>query len=158
MSKAFPFQAIQFSQTVLFRISTFFVYSQLNSKIVLFQTTQFSIITQFSSIRPINRTLSGATSLGMSEPGSDGNEGVLRIPQSSNITGTSPSDCLCHIQDTRSEEVLPISREAVDVFYNPNRLGKDKEKENFEFKWKLKWKTESQQTNKAINLSLWHCF
>ena len=27
-------------------------------------------------------------------PGSDGNEGVLRIPQSSSITGTSPSDCL----------------------------------------------------------------
>ena len=31
---------------------------------------------------------------GQSGPGSDGNEGVLRIPQSSCITGTSPSDCL----------------------------------------------------------------
>ena len=39
-------------------------------------------------------TLSGATILGLSGPGSDGNEGVLRIPQSSSITGTSPSDCL----------------------------------------------------------------
>ena len=29
----------------------------------------------------------------LSGPGSDGNEGVLRIPQSSSITGTSPSDC-----------------------------------------------------------------
>ena len=29
-----------------------------------------------------------------SEPGSDGNEGVLCIPQSSSITGTLPSDCL----------------------------------------------------------------
>ncbi len=28
------------------------------------------------------------------EPGSNGNEGVLRIPQSSRITVTSPSDCL----------------------------------------------------------------
>ena len=27
-------------------------------------------------------------------PGSNGNEGILRIPQSSNIPGTSPSDCL----------------------------------------------------------------
>ena len=30
----------------------------------------------------------------MSGPGSDGNEGVLHIPQSSSITGTLPSDCL----------------------------------------------------------------
>ena len=49
---------------------------------------------QFSAIWPIDRTLSGITTLGQSGPGSDGNEGVLRIPQSSSITGTSPSDCL----------------------------------------------------------------
>ena len=39
-------------------------------------------------------TLSGATTPSQSEPGSDGNEGVLRIPHSSRITGASPSDCL----------------------------------------------------------------
>ena len=39
-------------------------------------------------------TLSCATSPGNSGPGSDGNEGVLRIPQSSSITGTWPTDCL----------------------------------------------------------------
>ena len=49
---------------------------------------------QFSSIQPIDRTLSGATIPGQSGPGSTGNEGVLRIPQSPSITGTSPSDCL----------------------------------------------------------------
>ena len=38
--------------------------------------------------------LSGATIQGQSEPGSNGNEGVLRISQSPSITGTSPSDCL----------------------------------------------------------------
>ena len=32
--------------------------------------------------------------MGQSRPGSDGNEEVLRIPQSSSIAGTSPSDCL----------------------------------------------------------------
>ena len=48
----------------------------------------------FSSIWPIDRTLSGATTLGQSEVGSDGNEGVLCIPQSSSITGTSLSDYL----------------------------------------------------------------
>ena len=50
MSKTFPFQAIQFSQTVLiqpiqFNISIDFVYTQLNVKIVLFQTIQFKVST-----------------------------------------------------------------------------------------------------------------
>ena len=38
--------------------------------------------------------MSGATIPGQSGLGSDGNEGVLCILQSSYITGTSPSDCL----------------------------------------------------------------
>ena len=38
--------------------------------------------------------LLGATTPGQSRPVSDDNEGVLRIHQSSNIAGTSPSDCL----------------------------------------------------------------
>ena len=71
LSKTFLFQAIQFSQTVLF------------------QTIQFCI-----SIWPIDRTLSGATTPGQSEPGGDSNEEVLRITQSPNITGISPWDCL----------------------------------------------------------------
>ena len=49
---------------------------------------------QFSSIQPKDRAVSGATILGQSGPGSNGNERMLRIPQNSNITGTSPSDCL----------------------------------------------------------------
>ena len=36
----------------------------------------------------------GATTPSQSRPGSDGNEGVLRIRQSSSITGVSSSDCL----------------------------------------------------------------
>ena len=36
------------------------------SKTVLYKTIQFIISTQFSSIRPIDRTLSGATALGKS--------------------------------------------------------------------------------------------
>ena len=38
--------------------------------------------------------LSGATILGQSGPGSDGNKEILRIPQSSSITEASPSDSL----------------------------------------------------------------
>ena len=72
------------------------------SKTVLFRAIQLSINTHFSSTSPIDRTLLGATAPAHNEPGSDGNEGVLRIPQSSCITGTSPSDCLVsYIQDTR---------------------------------------------------------
>ena len=61
---------------------------------VLFQTIQFCISSQFSSIKPIDRTLSGATTLDQCWPGSDGKERVLRNPQSSSITGASPWDCL----------------------------------------------------------------
>ena len=62
-------------------------------KTVLFQTIQFCISTQFRSIWPIDRALWGAITLGQSGPGSDGNEGVLRISKSSSITVASPSDC-----------------------------------------------------------------
>ena len=49
--------------------------------------------TLFSSIWLIDWGLSGATTLGQSDTGSDDNEGVFCIPQSSSITGTSQSDC-----------------------------------------------------------------
>ena len=54
------------------------------------------ILDQFSTRSEVKDTLweSGATSPDQSGPGSDGNKGVLHIPQSSSITGTSPSDCL----------------------------------------------------------------
>ena len=42
-----------------------------------------------SSIRPINRTLPGGTTLGQSGPGSNGNEEVLHIPQSSKAEASS---------------------------------------------------------------------
>ena len=42
----------------------------------------------------MDRALSCATIPDQSGPGSNGNEEVLHIPQSSSITGTSPSDCL----------------------------------------------------------------
>ena len=50
LTKTFLFQAIQFSQTVLiqtikFMISIVFVYTQLNVKILLFPTIQFSVTT-----------------------------------------------------------------------------------------------------------------
>ena len=64
------------------------------SKTVPFQTIYFSISMQFSSIKPIDRALSGATIPGQSRPGSNGHKWVLCIPQSFNITEASPSNCL----------------------------------------------------------------
>ena len=58
-------------------------------KTVLFQAIQFSISTQFSSVWLIDMTLSGATTLAQSGPGTGGNKGVLCIPQSSSITDIS---------------------------------------------------------------------
>ena len=72
-----------------------------------------------SSIWPIDRNLSRATTQDQSGPGSDGNEGVLHVPQSSSILEASPSDCLM----TLAEKILPLCRDAVGVFCNPNRLG-----------------------------------
>ena len=76
MWKTFLFKAIQFSHTVLIQTIRFSISMQL----VLFN----------SQIGP----LSGVTIPGRSGTGSNGNEGVLRLPQSPNITRTSSSDCL----------------------------------------------------------------
>ena len=111
------------SKTVLFQISQFSISTQFQCEKILFQIIQFSISTQFSSIGPIDRTLSGTTTSGQSGSGSNGNEGVLRIPQGSNITGTSPLQILVSYPGhSLWEVVLPICRYAVNVFYNPNRL------------------------------------
>ena len=72
-----------------------FYFKQLSLyKNVLFQAIHFSINTQYSSIWPIDKTLSGDTIPVQSRPESDGNKGLLCIPRNPSITGTSPSDCL----------------------------------------------------------------
>ena len=92
-------------------------------KTVLFQIIQFSISTQFSSIWYIDRTLSGATTPSQSGPWSDGNNGVLHIPQSSSITEAPPSDCLVWYPEHSLGVVLPFSRDAVGVFYSLSWVG-----------------------------------
>ena len=66
-----------------------------------------------NSIWPIDWTLSGATTLDQSGPGNDGIKGVLCIPQSSSITGTSPSDCLV----SYPEHLLGESYPSTEVQY-----------------------------------------
>ena len=70
-------------KTVLFQAIQFSINTLINTKTDLFQAIQFSISTSFSSISPIDRTLSGATISSQSGPGSNGNEGYsmfLKIP------------------------------------------------------------------------------
>ena len=76
-----------------------------------------------NSIRPIDRTLSSDTPLGQSGPGSNGNEGVHSIPQSSSITETSLSDCLVSYPGYSMRGVLPLCIDAVSVFCSSSRLG-----------------------------------
>ena len=66
--------------------------------------------------------ISGAATPGQCKPGSDGNEEVLNIPQSSSITGSSPSDCLVSYPGHSLQGVLPLCRDAVGVFCNPSQL------------------------------------
>ena len=72
-----------------------------------------------NSIWSIDKTLSDANTLGQSGSGSDGNEGVLYIPQSSSITGASPSDCLGG--GARGVVVIAVGNEHGDTSSNPGR-------------------------------------
>ena len=70
-----------------------------------------------SSIWFIDKTLSGATTLDQSGPGSNVNEGVLHFPQGSSITGASPSDYLISYTGLSCcVEVIAFCSDAVGVF------------------------------------------
>ena len=61
--------------------------------------------------------------MGHSGSGSNVNEGVLRISQSSFMTGTSPSDCLVSYRGHSLVGVLPLCKGTIGVFYSPSQLG-----------------------------------
>ena len=106
------------------------IYTQLNVKTGLFQTIQFSISSQFSSIWPIDRTVLNASTSSQNGPGSNGNDWVHQISQSSSITRTSPSDCLVSYQGySLGWGVLPLGREGIVIFYISSRLAKNKHSE-----------------------------
>ena len=80
--------------------------------------SKYIVLISSSSVWSIDRTLSSATAPGQCGPGSNDNEGVLCISQSSSITGASPSDCIVSFGS-----VLPLCRDAVCVFYSHNQRG-----------------------------------
>ena len=107
----FLFQTIQFSSSTQFLLSKTFLFQDIQfSQTVLIQTIQFSISMHFSLIWPIYKTLSGATTPGQSGSGSNVNDGLLHIPQSFSITGTSPSDCLVSYPGQSLGDLTPLQR------------------------------------------------
>ena len=89
------------------------------SKTVLFQAIEFSKRMQFSSIWPINRTLSGTNTPGQSRPRSDGYErGTLHSPKAPALLKPHQQIVLCHIPDTRvcGEGGLTPSAEVQSVY------------------------------------------
>ena len=95
MSKTVQFQTIQLSISIQFKCKYSLIMKTFLFQAIQFnQTIRFTISMPLVLFNPYIGPLSGATTPGQSGPGSDGNEGVLRIPQSSSNAGTSPSDCL----------------------------------------------------------------
>ena len=94
---------------------------QLSINSIKHQSFVYIVKWSNSSIWPIDMTLSDATSLGKSEPGSEANKKILRIPQNSSIVRASPLDCLVPYPGL-SLGVFTRCRDAVGVFYSPSRL------------------------------------
>ena len=101
-------------------MSRHFLFTKLHVKTILFQTIQWSIRTQFSFIRPIDKPLSGATTLGQSRPGSDRNKGVVRIFQSSRISWVSRSNCLVFWTTHSLREPYPSAEKQLVYSAVPN--------------------------------------
>ena len=112
-----------------------FIYTQLNGikyTYVILRTQSF-VHTQLNGFKYrkwlditiwlIDVTLTGTTPLGQSGPGSNENEGVLHIPQSSR-TGASPSNGLVSYPEHSLGVNLLNWRAAFGVFYSPSWLGK----------------------------------
>ena len=98
--------------------------------------------------------LSGSTTLGQCGHGSDGNKGVLRIPQSSSITGTSPSDRSVSYPGHSLGGVLPLCREAVGVFYIPGRQGKQNKEIVSEIIWTWLWRGNLKRETESLSLTI----
>ena len=132
--------------------------SMINDKTVLFQIIQFCIrdlfvlILNVTSIEPIDRTLSGVTALVQSGSGSDGNEGLLHIPQSSSITEASPSDSLMSYQDTHWGRLTPMQRSSWCILQpQPNGLT-----ERMESQTREKLQTNIHTAKKNMDRQLGH--
>ena len=111
----------QFQKVFHFKQFGLVYVRRLDVKTVLFQAIHFSISTQFSSIWPIDRTLSGSTTPGLSEPGSGAMKMYSAFPTAPDYLKPLYLIVQWHIHDT-SWRFLPHCRAAVGVFYSPSWL------------------------------------
>ena len=65
---------------------------------------------EFSSVWPIDWTITDVSTPGQSGTGSDSNEGVICIHQSSCMTGTLTSDCLVSYPGYLLGSLTPLHR------------------------------------------------
>ena len=87
-----------------------FYFNQFNLKLVICLHT---VKVSNCSVRPIDRILTRTTTPSQSEPGSNGNEGVLRIPQTIRW--------YCIISRTLVVVgVLSLCRDEVSIFHSPS--------------------------------------
>ena len=100
--------------------------TQLSDQTVLLQRIKFGISHLCAlrlNVKQFYWTLSFTTTSGQCGPGSNGNEEVLCILQSSSITGASSTDCLESYPGHLLVGILPLYKDAVGVFFCPSRLG-----------------------------------
>ena len=107
------------SKQFYFKQFSFVLVRSLNIKTVLFQVIQFSISTQFSSIWPINRALSGATTPGQRNLGAMAMTSASHSPKLQHHWNLTIS-FFSVIFRTLVGGGLPLCRGAVSVFYSPS--------------------------------------
>ena len=127
-SKLNGFNYYYLSLTIQLNISHLFAHSWI-IKLIYFKQFSLalviclhSVLMSNLSIWSIDRILSSKNTPSQIGPGSNGNEGVLRIPRSSSTTGDSALDCLILYPEHWLKEVLLLCKKAVGIFYSPNRL------------------------------------
>ena len=77
-----------------------------------------------TSTWPINRTLTGTTIPGQSEPGSNDNEELIHTPQSSRTRASPPDAVLCHTQIIPFFSLgLTLLQETQHILNSFNRIG-----------------------------------
>ena len=123
-----PNQPTKFIRTVkyfqvllcIISINQSFIYTQLNDQTLLYNTSH--LFSHRSNVKQFYLPHSAAT-LDQSGPGSNCNEGLIHIPQSSR-TVTSSLIFFSVISRTLNVGwVLPFCIDAVSLFYSPWRVG-----------------------------------
>ena len=105
------FYSLQFHLALVNNVKWFQVLLYINNNSIKQLLFVYTLKWSNSFIWPIDTTLSGDTSPGQSWPKSDGDESVLRTPQSFSIMGSSPSDLVSYAGYSLVGIVLPLCRD-----------------------------------------------